>query len=139
MPRAAVLVLVLFVGCGPAAPVLTVKERAGLAAALALDAIVGDAPLPPLPPPEAPDRCPSCTNLDGSPLYPDNPGYVGDGKVFLLCQECGGTTKKRPSAKSPAKVAKPMEPVELYASPPRDGRTYRKVCRGKNCYWEPVE
>jgi hypothetical protein len=129
-----------------------------LAAWLAL-AVSPAVPAPPAPEPKpAPggEICPECNGR----------GKRGDGTIDFICENCGGTGRVQtapPAAPAPAPAAKaaPLTStvngapapvpaastapltnsvkVERYAIPPRDGRTYRKVCRDGVCAWEPVQ
>ena len=40
------------------------------------------------------DWCDECTP-GGKPLFPDRPGYVGDGVIFTICGACDGTQKRK--------------------------------------------
>ncbi len=110
-----------------------------LAAWLAL-AVSPAASAPPAPEPKpAPggEICPECNGR----------GKRGDGTIDFICENCGGTGRVQtapPAAPAPAPAAKaaPLTnsvKVERYAIAPRDGRTYRKVCRDGVCAWEPVQ
>ena len=140
--------LLLFaVGCGDLtpAPALTVHDRAGLGAFMAFSAVTAAAkPAPPAPSPDKPDDDDddddddACGECGGS-------GKLGDGTVFVKCTACNGTGKKQdaptpPEIKPAARPAPPAAPLlERYAVPPKDGRAYRKICNGRECWWEPVQ
>lgn len=134
-------------GCNPTAPVNT-REQARLGAWLALHvAKVG--PPQKVPSPDTPDQGDKCPDCDGT-------GKLGDGTVFVKCQACNGTGRKPAAAfdspesadafegeilrrEAVARAAPPAPKPERYAVPPKDGRTYRKVCRGGQCAWEPIQ
>ena len=142
-------------GCGAPAQALTLSEECRLGAWLALH-VAKEAPPLAVPSPDKPDQgdlCPAC----------DGKGQVGDGTVMFKCNDCNGTGRKLASAfdtpasaeafevgevkaeveerykrQQAAAAAKPLPPVvQTWATPPRDGRTYRRVCDGKGkCHWE---
>ena len=110
-----------------------------LAAWLAL-AVSPAVPAPPAPEPKpAPggEVCPECNGR----------GKRGDGTIDFICENCGGTGRVQsapPAAPAPVPAAStpPLTnsvKVERYAIAPKDGRTYRKVCRDGVCAWEPVQ
>ena len=137
--RCLLIACVLLSGC-TAAPVLTVQDRAGLGAYMAYEALTAAVPAPPAPKPspDNPDDDDKCEECGGS-------GKLGDGTVFVRCTTCNGTGKKQdkpaPPEVPPEPAAKPLPPaVQTWATPPRDGRTYRRVCDGKGkCHWELVQ
>ena len=70
---------------------------------------------------------------------------------MVTCGACGGTGRKKAAAFDTPESAEAFEADELkqsaapkvpvkerYAVPPKDGRTFRKVCRDGVCAWEPV-
>ena len=154
--------LVLLVGCSPAAPALSLHERARLGAWLALH-VSKEEPAQKVPSPDKPDGGDVCEDCGGTGKLP------GDGVIHPTCSTCNGTGRKPagdfdPPAerealeaamlkaeavdradremKAAAKKAPPPPPapaVERYAVPPSDGRVYRKVCRDGKCSWEPVK
>jgi len=127
MFRCVLLSAVLW-GNALAADVLTVQDRASLGVHIAYALLKSNSPSPPPPPEPGPEPAPApgetCDECGGV-------GKVGDGVVMLTCSACNGTGRKTSSPK-PDKAVK-TEPVA-----PRDGRTYRKVCRNGVCTWEPV-
>ena len=160
MTRLLVVVALFVAGCGQAsAPALSLREECRLGAWLALH-VAREAPPLKVPSPDKPDQGDTCEDCGGS-------GKVGDGTVFVTCGTCGGTGRKpakdfdtaasrdafegdelrreaearaaAQDAKAKAATTPPVAPApERYATPPRDGRTYRKVCRNGSCAWEPV-
>ena len=156
--RVVAVLILLVAGCAQP-PALSLSEECRLGAWLALH-VAKEAPPLSVPSPDKPDQgdiCPACDGL----------GKVGDGTVMFKCNDCNGTGRKpaaafdtpksaeafettqfiaeavdraaRLEAKAAA-AAKPAAPkVERYAVPPKDGRTYRKVCRAGDCAWEPVQ
>jgi len=114
------------------AGVLTAHDRAslGVAVAYALLQSTAPGPAPPAPEPKpAPEGevCPECNGR----------GKRGDGTVDFVCENCGGTGRVK-SAPAPAAPLTNTVKAERYAVPPKDGRTYRRVCRDGVCAWEPV-
>ena len=93
--------LVFLAGC-TAAPVLTVQDRAGLGAYLAMQAVGRDSPSPPAPAPQpnpGPEPAPApsgdiCQECQGK-------GKVGDGVVMFTCDACGGTGRAKTIAPPP--------------------------------------
>lgn len=137
-------------GCNPTAPVDN-AERARLGAWLALH-IAKVGPPQKVPSPDTPDQGDKCPDCDGTGRLP------GDGVVRPICTTCNGTGRRpaadfdppasanafegemlRREAVAKAAAQPPAAPkLERYAAPPKDGRTYRKVCRGGECAWEPI-
>ena len=113
-------------------------DRARLAADMAYAVVtVAAAPAPspsPSPTPAA-DACPECNGT----------GKLGDGTVFVTCPDCNGTGKKPAASLDTAASVKAFKaaqaaPAPVKAGPPRDGRTYRKICDPKTgtCRYELV-
>ena len=137
MKRAVLVAVVLWASAASAAS----PELHRLAASLAL-AIAPKNAAPPAPSPTPSPVGKVCAECapDGHPMHPGHPGKVGDGTIFMDCPnpEC----PYKPAAPAPAAKAAPLTSTvkaERYAVPPRDGRTYRKVCRDGVCAWEPVQ
>jgi len=154
-----VLPFVVFVaGCVAPTAAFPLREECRLGAWLALH-IATEAPPLKVPSPDKPDQGDTCEECGGT-------GKLGDGTVFVKCGACNGTGRKPAAAfdtpesaeafeadelkqeaidraarlDAAAKSAAPKVPVkEQYAVPPKDGRTYRKVCRNGVCAWEPVQ
>lgn len=141
-------VVLSIAGCAPAHRANT-RELARLGAWLALHVAKVGPPLK-VPSPDKPDQGDQCEECGGTGRLP------GDGVVRPVCTVCNGTGRK-PAADfdTPASAdafegemlrreavaraaAAPAPKPERYAVPPRDGRTYRKVCRGGECAWEPI-
>lgn len=106
-------------------------DRARLAADMAYAVVTvaaAPAPSPSPSPTPATDACPECNGT----------GKLGDGRVFVTCPDCNGTGKKPAAAK--ALKAAQAAPAPVKAGPPRDGRTYRKICDPKTgtCRYELV-
>ena len=157
-PRYALVALVLVAGCSqPEA--LTLRDKVRLGAWIALNISKGAPPMK-VPSPDPPDAGDVCEDCGGTGKLP------GDGVIHPTCSTCGGTGRKKAAAFDPpaeaeafqaeelrqeavsraakeaaakAPPAKPAPVVERYAVPPSDGRVYRKVCRGGQCSWEPVQ
>jgi len=55
--------------------------------------------------------CDECTP-GGVPLFPSKPGYVGDGRVFMVCGNCNGT-QKNPGSEPPVECEESEEIVRL--------------------------
>jgi hypothetical protein len=156
MTRSLVVVALFAAGCGQAsAPALSLREECRLGAWLALH-VAREAPPLKVPSPDKPDQGDACDECGGT-------GKLGDGTVFVKCGACDGTGRKpakdfddaatrdafegaelkkeaveRAAQEAKAKAAPVAPSPERYATPPRDGRTYRKVCRNGSCAWEPV-
>ena len=116
-------------------------DRARLAADMAYAVVTvaaAPAPSPSPSPTPATDACPECNGT----------GKLGDGRVFVTCPDCNGTGKKPAAALDAAASVKafraaqaaPAAPAPVKAGPPRDGRTYRKICDPKTgtCRYELV-
>ena len=96
--------LVMVAGCVPTLPALSLVERSGLGASLALS-VAGNAPAPapspgPSPTPSG-DVCDECQGV----------GRLGDGTVMVTCPVCNGTGKK--TAAEPQAFAPPPAPVRM--------------------------
>ena len=140
--------------CAIANAAMTLQEKCRLGAWLALH-VAKEAPPLAVPSPDSPDQGDTCEECGGT-------GKLGDGTVFVKCGACNGTGRKPASAfdsaasvealqiaelrqeaaeydaKLKAAAAAPKPTVQQWATPPKDGRTYRKVCRGGKCHWELV-
>lgn len=124
-------------GCTTPPPAFPLREECRLGAWLALH-VAREAPPLKVPSPDKPDQGDTCEECGGT-------GKLGDGTVFVKCGACNGTGKKPAAAfDTPASVeafkaaeAPPAKPP-AQPQPPRDGRTYRKVCRNGVCTWEPI-
>lgn len=130
------IVCAVIVGCEPPTKeVLSASEKARLGAWLALHIAKVEAAPAPAPKPDTGDVCPDC----------NGEGKVGDGTVFRTCLTCGGTGKRKAEKEDPElprpepKPQASLPKMERYAIPPKDGRTFRKVCRNGECAWEPVQ
>jgi hypothetical protein len=135
--------VVFFAGCVAPTSAFPLREECRLGAWLALH-IATEAPPLKVPSPDKPDQGDTCEECGGT-------GKLGDGTVFVKCGACNGTGRKPAAAfDTPESTeafqaaelkqeAAPKVPVkEQYAVPPKDGRTFRKVCRNGVCAWEPV-
>ena len=127
------LPIIVVAGCTAPPPAFPLREECRLGAWLALH-VAHEAPPLRVPSPDKPDQGDACDECGGT-------GKLGDGTVFVKCGACNGTGKKPAAAfDSPASAeafkaaAAPPAP----AAAPKDGRTYRKVCRNGTCTWEPV-
>ena len=139
--KLALLVAILAAGC-TAAPTgaLSLTEECRLGAWLALH-VAREAPPLKVPSPDKPDQGDTCDECGGT-------GKLGDGRVFVTCQTCNGTGKKPAAAFDTAASVKAFKaaqaaqaaPAPVKAGPPRDGRTYRKICDPKTgtCRYELV-
>jgi hypothetical protein len=139
-----VLPFVVFVaGCVAPTSAFPLREECRLGAWLALH-IATEAPPLKVPSPDQPDQGDTCEECGGS-------GRLGDGTIMVTCGACGGTGRKKAAAFDTPESAEAFEADELkqsaapkvpvkerYAVPPKDGRTFRKVCRDGVCAWEPV-
>ena len=118
-------------------PALSLHEECRLGAWLALH-VAHEAPPLKVPSPDKPDQGDTCDECGGT-------GKLGDGTVFVKCGACNGTGKKPAAAFDPpeeaaafkAAEAPPAKPTAQLQAP-RDGRTYRRVCRDGVCTLEPV-
>ena len=100
--------------------------------------VAREAPPLKVPSPYKPDQGDTCDECGGT-------GKLGDGRVFVTCQTCNGTGKKPAAAFDTAASVKAFKaaqaaPAPVKAGPPRDGRTYRKICDPKTgtCRYELV-
>ena len=116
-------------------------DRARLAADMAYAVVTVAAAPAPSPSPSPTPATDACQECNGT-------GKLGDGRVFVTCPDCNGTGKKPAAALDAAASVKafraaqaaPAAPAPVKASPPRDGRTYRKICDPKTgtCRYELV-
>ena len=108
-------------------------DRARLAADMAYAVVTvaaAPAPSPSPSPTPATDACPECNGT----------GKLGDGRVYVTCPDCNGTGKKPAAAEALKAAQAAPAPAPVKAGPPRDGRTYRKICDPKTgtCRYELV-
>ena len=115
-------------------------DRARLAADMAYAVVTVAAAPAPSPSPSPTPATDACQECNGT-------GKLGDGRVFVTCPDCNGTGKKPAAALDAAASVKAFKaaqaaqaPAPVKAGPPRDGRTYRKICDPKTgtCRYELV-
>jgi hypothetical protein len=148
------IAVAMALGCLAADAAMTLQEKCKLGAWLAIH-VAKEAPPLKVPSPDSPDQGDTCEECGGT-------GKLGDGTVFVKCGACNGTGRKPAAAfdsaasvealqiselkqeaadyeaKLNAAAAAPKPSVQQWATPPKDGRTYRKVCKGGKCHWELV-
>jgi hypothetical protein len=154
-PRYIVFSAALLLGMSLAADAaMTLQEKCKLGAWLAIH-VAKEAPQLKVPSPDKPDQGDTCEECGGA-------GKLGDGTIMVTCGACGGSGRKPAAAfdspesaeafqvselrqeaaeyeaKLKAAAAAPKPSVQQWATPPKDGRTYRKICRGGKCHWELV-
>jgi hypothetical protein len=137
--RSLLLLAALAAGCSAPPAALPLREECRLGAWLALH-VARLAPPLKVPSPDKPDQGDACSECGGT-------GKLGDGVIALTCGACNGTGRKPAAAfDTPASAAafqaepQPLtKTVKAAPAAPKDGRTYRKVCRNGVCTWEPVQ
>ena len=130
---AAALVLVLS-GCAQP-PALSLSEECRLGAWLALH-VAKEAPPLSIPSPDKPDQGDTCEECNGTGQLGAEAFEAAELKQEAVDRAARLEAKAAAAAKAAPPPASPL--IERYAVPPKDGRTYRKVCRGGVCSWEPV-
>ena len=112
MHSAAILVVLLLVGCGPA-PIASEDYTPHAAVTLGQNSIDSDTPTPAPKPSDG--KCKNCKGV----------GKVGDGRTMLTCDVCKGTGKDTTASK--------LEP-EALADPTSQALSLPQVCDGDQCF-----